>query len=232
MSGDSDKTTMMSHSSSMASSSSNSLDDQLRAAEMSLQGEGNDNMLESMPASDTVNANIGNIDKIRDILFGTNMRDYEKRFKRFEEHLAKARSALREELMQRIKAVEDMVVSETEQLTQKVKVDRQERYEVQQDLIHELKTLKNELNNRISQVDDQISKDIKQMRQQHHTKTQELTIQLRQQNESLMALIKQEVQQLQEEKVGRSDLASFFTEFALRLNKDFNVPATNDVNYD
>ncbi len=212
-------------------SSPNSLDDQLRAAEMSLQGD-EASLLEAMPISDTVNASIGNIDKIRDILFGTNMRDYEKRFKRFEDRLSKARSALREELLQRIKAVEDMVVSETEQLTEKVKLDRQERYESHQDVIHELKTLKNELNNRISQVDDQISKDIKQMRQQHHTKIQELTTQLRQQSESVMALLKQEVQQLNEEKVGRSDLASFFTEFALRLNKDFNAPVTNEIDYD
>ncbi|MFI5095659.1 MAG: hypothetical protein ACHQIK_19695, partial [Candidatus Acidiferrales bacterium] len=39
-----------------------------------------------------------NVDKIRDILFGSNMREYEKRFARLEERLTKSSDALREDL--------------------------------------------------------------------------------------------------------------------------------------
>jgi len=208
----------------MSNSKMTTLDAQLRAAESSLNEEtAIATALESQATDNIAGANMGNIDKIRDILFGSNMRDYEKRFKRFEERLNKERANLREELLQRVKTIEDMVISETERLTEKAKVDRQERYEGQQDLIHEIKTLKSEINNRITQVDEQISKDIQQLRQQTHTKIQELNMQMRQQNESLTTLIKQEAQQLQEDKVNRHDLASFFTEFAVRLNKDFNM---------
>ena len=42
-----------------------------------------------------------NVDKIRDILFGSNMREYEKRFARLEERLTKSSDALREDLKKR-----------------------------------------------------------------------------------------------------------------------------------
>ena len=42
-----------------------------------------------------------NVDKIRDILFGSNMREYEKRFARLEEKLTKSSEALRDDLKKR-----------------------------------------------------------------------------------------------------------------------------------
>ena len=42
-----------------------------------------------------------NVDKIRDILFGSQMRDYEKRFARLEENVSKAVETLREDTMKR-----------------------------------------------------------------------------------------------------------------------------------
>lgn len=199
------------------------MDEKLRAAELSLQ---RDDALVTKPAEvppDPASMNIGNIDKIRDILFGGHMRDYDKKFKRLEEHLTQARSQLRDELLQRIKSLEDMLVSETETLIEKDKVERQERYDGQQELTREVAALKNELNTRISQLDEQFSKEVKQFRQQMHNRLQELSMQLRQQGDGLTLFMKQELTQLREDKVSRSDLASFFTEFAMRLSKDFTA---------
>jgi hypothetical protein len=197
------------------------VDEKLRAAELSLQREEAVSAKAAELPPDPASTNIGNIDKIRDILFGGYMRDYDKRFRRFEEHLTQARLQLRDELLQRIKSLEDMLTSETETLIEKNKVERQERYDGQQELARELSSLKNEINNRIAQLDEQTTKDMKQLRQQTHNRLQELTVQVRQQGDNLAMLIKQESAQLREEKVGRSDLAAFFTEFAMRLNKDF-----------
>ena len=47
-----------------------------------------------------------NVEKIRDILFGSQMRDYEKRFQRLEERLTKDAEALREELKKRFDGLE------------------------------------------------------------------------------------------------------------------------------
>ena len=49
------------------------------------------------------NAEGANVDKIRDILFGSQMRDYEKRFVRLEETVTKAVETLREDMTKRLK---------------------------------------------------------------------------------------------------------------------------------
>lgn len=51
-------------------------------------------------------AEAGNIDKIRDILFGAHIRDFEKRMARVEERLMKESSDLREELRRRFDSLE------------------------------------------------------------------------------------------------------------------------------
>ncbi len=190
------------------------LETQLRAAENSLQEDA---------ADDEAAAGGGNVDKIRDILFGGQMRDYEKRFKRMEDRFAKENTHVREDLGQRIRALEEMLNSELDSLGDKLKTERQERQGMYQELQQEITSLKNELNNRITQLDELFSKDMKQLRQHMHNKFQEISNQMRQQNDNLATLMKQEVAHLQEAKVNRSDLASFFTEFAVRLNKDFNA---------
>ena len=209
------------------------LDKQLRATELNLQqGEPKlekEKMLESSSIDTVVATNIGNLDKIREILFGGQIRDYEKRFRRLEERLSQEGVQLRDELLQRVKSLEDLLMSETEGLTEKMKLERQERYEANQDFIREINSLKTEINNRFVQLDEQFSKDIKQLRQQFQNQLQELIVQFRQQKDNLTLLIRQEVAQLKEEKLARSDLAAFFTEFALRLNKDLNTnPVEND----
>jgi len=194
------------------------LDSRLRKAEERLKDDpnaGNQDFADSMAAS------LGNVDKIRDILFGGQMRDYDKRFKRLEERFNQENMHFREDMFQRIKVLEERMEAEIDSLSEKAKTDRQERLSALADSEHEVKGLKNEMNNRITQLDDQFSKDIKNLRQQMHNKIQELALQMRQQNDSLVGLTNQEVNQLQEEKLNRTDLAAFFNELAMRLQRGY-----------
>lgn len=202
------------------------LDKKLRGVEMSLQEETSVELAtkSSDIAVDTVGNSIGNVDKIRDILFGGYIREYEKRFKRLEERFTHENTHLRDDISQRIKALEELLDSELDSLGEKAKVERQERHLANQDLKQEIQALKSEMEQRFTQLDEQFTKDVKQLRQHLQSKTQEIATQMRQQGDSLLALLKQEVTQLQEEKVSRTDLAAFFNEFSLRLSKNFNLP--------
>src|SRR6516165_2538276 len=70
-----------------------------------------------------------NVDKIRDILFGANMREYEKRFARLEERLTKSSEALRDDLKKRFEALESYVKDELESLGSRLKAEKAERSE-------------------------------------------------------------------------------------------------------
>src|SRR6266852_7408549 len=78
-----------------------------------------------------------NVDKIRDILFGSNMREYEKRFARLEERLKKSSEALREDLKKRFDSLETYVREEMESLGQRLKTEKSERAESLKELTRE-----------------------------------------------------------------------------------------------
>lgn len=177
------------------------------------------NIQQSVDLAETMSGGAANVDKIRDILFGGQMRDYDKRFKRLEERVEQETAHFRDDMLQRFKALEERMSDEIDSLLEKVKVERQERQNNTQALEQEMKTLKTDINNRLTQIDEQMTKDMKNLRQQTHNKLQELSLQLRQQGESLTSLISQEIAQLQEEKVNRSDLAVLFNELALRFSR-------------
>src|ERR1044072_4141706 len=66
----------------------------------------------------------GNIDKIRDILFGVQMRDYEKRFARREQRLMKEESDLRDETRKRFDSLEQYIKEEMEALVERVTTEQ------------------------------------------------------------------------------------------------------------
>jgi hypothetical protein len=78
-----------------------------------------------------------NVDKIRDILFGSNMREYEKRFARLEERLTKSSDALRDDLKKRFDTLESYVREEIESLGQRLKNEKSERTEALKELTRE-----------------------------------------------------------------------------------------------
>ena len=75
-----------------------------------------------------------NVDKIRDILFGSQMRDYDKRFGRLEDRLIKDAEALRDEMKRRFESLEAFVQKELESLGQRLKAEKSERGESVKDL--------------------------------------------------------------------------------------------------
>jgi hypothetical protein len=63
----------------------------------------------------------GNLDKIREILFGTQMREYEKQITRLEERLVKECSSLRDDTRKRLDSLETYIKQEVESLTELAK---------------------------------------------------------------------------------------------------------------
>jgi len=85
------------------------------------------------------NAEGANVDKIRDILFGSQMRDYEKRFVRLEETVTKAIDTLREDMTKRLDTLSNYIKEETDSLGQRIKTEKSERAEGLKELTREMK---------------------------------------------------------------------------------------------
>jgi len=100
-------------------------------------------------------AGTGNIDKIRDIIFGTHMRDYEQRFARLEETLRKESLDIRDTTRRHLEALEAFVHKELAALESRLNIERDERAENQARLSADLTAHSASVAKKIGEVENQ-----------------------------------------------------------------------------
>jgi hypothetical protein len=81
----------------------------------------------------------GNLEKVRDLLFGGQMRDYDRKFARLEERLAKETTELREDVKKRIAALETYMKAEIASLSDRLRAEQDARGAATKDLGRELR---------------------------------------------------------------------------------------------
>jgi DNA anti-recombination protein RmuC len=175
-------------------------------------------------ADDAELAGGGNIDKIRDILFGVQMRDYEKRFARLEERLIKEASELRDDTRKRFDALELYVRQEFESLSGRVAAEQNARGDAVEALSLGITDTARAFEKKTAQMDEQTAKSQSELRQQILDQSRNLNDSIRQKYEELTAALQREAADLRTDKTDRSALAALFTEVAMRLNNDFKIP--------
>lgn len=175
-------------------------------------------------ADDAELASGGNIDKIRDILFGVQMRDYEKRFARLEERLIKEASELRDDTRKRFDALELYVRQEFESLNGRLAAEQSARGDAVEALSLGLTDTARAFEKKTAQMDEQTAKSQSELRQQLLDQSKSLNDSIRQKYEELTAALQREASDLRTDKTDRSALAALFTEVAMRLNNDFKIP--------
>ncbi len=112
-----------------------------------------------------------NLEKVRDILFGAQMRDYELRFTHLEEGLLKESADLREETRLRFDTLENFIKQEISALSDRVKAEMDEIRRKHEDLsltlsreTHQLSSVKLNraaLANLFTELANQLNKDSK-----------------------------------------------------------------------
>lgn len=166
----------------------------------------------------------GNIDKIRDIIFGNQMRDYEKRFGRLEDRLLKESSELRDELKRRFEQLEAYTRTEFEAMAEQLKNEQGERSSAEQALTQTLRELGRTTEKRAVQLDEQAVKNARDLRQQLLDQAKQLSEELRLKIDNLSATLDREAQELRNDKADRAALAGLFTEMAMRLTDELTLP--------
>lgn len=169
----------------------------------------------------------GNIDKIREILFGVQQRDYDKRFARLEERLLKESGDLREETRKRFDSLELYIKHEMESLTERLTSEQNARTDAAEQLERNIKDTSRAFDKKTAQLDEQNAKSQRELRQQLLDQSKTLSEEIRQKHHELLATLEREATELREDKTDRSALAALFTEVAMRLNNDFKIPGAD-----
>ena len=166
----------------------------------------------------------GNIEKIRDILFGAQMRDYDRRFARLEERLLKEAADAREDARRRFDSLETFIKQEITAISDRLKSENQQRTQSDEDLTRELRDAARSLSNKINALDENSSQAQRELRQQLLDQAKNLADEIRQKYDDLAARLHREANELRNDKTDRTALANLFTELAMRLNNEFKLP--------
>lgn len=166
----------------------------------------------------------GSVEKIRDILFGNQIRDFQKRLSQMEERLARANKDLREETHKRLDALElffkneqnamkDRVVSEVKKLESEDK-------KIQKDIETAVASLKKNQN----QAEEKFLELTSELRQQILDQSKALSADIQKNNAQATENLRHTANGLEEAKVDRTTLAEYLIEMAMRISDHESVP--------
>lgn len=170
---------------------------------------------------------MGNIDKIREILFGGHMRDYDRRFTRVEEQLMRESLDLREDTRKRFEALEGFIKGEFAALADRLQAEQRTRDDAVQGIWRGVHESSQALTAKLGEAQEQSARAQSDLRKQILEQSKSLSDEMRRKQDEVNALIEREVSELNHGKTDRSSLATLLTEMAMRLNNDLKLPVTN-----
>ena len=160
----------------------------------------------------------GSVDKIRDILFGNQIRDFERRFSQMEERMGKATQDLRNETQKRLEVLELFFKKELEALKDRLKSESNDRSDGDKQLNDELKGASTALKKAIVQAEEKFSEHATELRQQLLDQSKTLAAEIQSKNEQASAALRSSTGALDEAKIDRSTMAEYLIELAMRLS--------------
>lgn len=159
-----------------------------------------------------------NLEKVRDILFGAQMRDADRRFARLEEKSAKDLGELREEIRKRLDSLEAFIKKEVQSALDRLKVEQTQRSEADRGLADELKAMGKAATKRADELEEQQGTSGREIREELLEQSKTLRDEIVRGQQDLAGLLQRAVEELRAEKADRAALAGLFNELALRLS--------------
>jgi hypothetical protein len=166
----------------------------------------------------------GKVDRIRDILFGSQMRDYDGRFQRLDERLTKEAADARADVQRRLAALENFLKGEVESITNRLNAEQSERGNAIEKLARDLVETAKGLELKMKNLDEHAGRDIHDLRQQLLEQSKALSAEIKEKHDQMKAGLDREAEQIRGAMTGREALAEMLSEVALRLKNEFRVP--------
>ena len=166
----------------------------------------------------------GKVDRIRDILFGSQMRDYDGRFQRVEERLAQEAADIRADAQKRLETLEGFMKGEVASIANRANTEQSERSSAVEKLGRDLAETANHLDSRIKSLGEQTANEIRALREQLLGQSKALSEEIRAKHDQMKAGLDREAEQIRGAMTGREALAEMLSEVALRLKNEFRVP--------
>lgn len=162
----------------------------------------------------------GNLDKIRDILFGAQAQEHDRRFAQLEQHLIREATDLRNDLKRRFEGLELYIKKEVDALTSRLTKEQEVRGESVTNLTQDLTQLAVTLKETARQLEKEARQAQSHVLQQLTERTSELATDVRARHAEATSALNQAVHDLRAEKTDRATLAAILLEASQRLSSE------------
>ena len=172
---------------------------------------------------------LGNIDQIRDIIFGSQLRDFETRFDKLESDL----SMLQQEIEDRTEQVKTVLSTEmraaVEALEKKFKNLNLNTQEETADIRQQIDRVNRKFSNSLEALDEAIDKQSNSIRDELSQTRDRLQEDVRSLKNQVFEELTRRFSVLRDEKVARDDMAEILFELGMRLKGTEFVPELKEV---
>ena len=169
-----------------------------------------------------------NLDKVRDILFGGQMRAVDQRLAALEKRFQREIDGLRKDTEKRDADLEAFIKKEIEALTKKLQTERSKRTEDLKTLSGEMQGGFKSLEKQLAKLDDASSKADADLRTAILEHTQTVSKQLKDLTDQFGDELRRAVQELRGDKLDTATLIQLFSDMALNLSEDLQAGTEHD----
>jgi DNA repair exonuclease SbcCD ATPase subunit len=170
----------------------------------------------------------GNLDQVREILFGSQSRGVDKRLARLEEELPKRIAEMREDLKRGIATLEAYARHEIDSLNERLRAEGKERGDGDEELSGRLDESVKALRKEVGQVDQRATAAQRDLRQHLLDQAKRLDDEIQRRSDDLAAALARAVEELRNEKADRKAVAGILHEVAIRLTDESLLPFSTD----
>jgi hypothetical protein len=160
------------------------------------------------------------VDKIRDLLFGNQMQDYDRRFANLEERFLQRFKDIESETSRNLGAFESNAKKQVDSLAAQLRDEKDQRADADKEIERLLREQNQGLEKRIRALSDQLNQFDRDMSDRLTREAQALREEIKQKNTDGRQMIEKMFAELSNVKTDRTLLASLFVEVAKCLNQD------------
>jgi hypothetical protein len=160
------------------------------------------------------------VDKIRELLFGNQMQDYDRRFAVMEQRFQQEMRDLQAESARALQSMESAVKKQLESVASQVRQEQDLRAEADKELGRGLRDQVQGLEKHLNKVTDQLATQDRDFTERLGHESQMLHDDIRHRNEDTRTAIERVFSELNNVKTDRNLLAGLFVEIARCLNQD------------
>ncbi|HEY7244152.1 MAG TPA: hypothetical protein VH678_09750 [Xanthobacteraceae bacterium] len=160
------------------------------------------------------------VDKIRDLLFGNQMQDYDRRFANLEERFLQRFKDIESETSRNLGAFESNAKKQVDSLATQLRDEKDQRADADKEIERLLREQNQALEKRIRALSDQLNQFDRDMSDRLTREAQVLREEIKQKSTDGRQMIEKMFAELSNVKTDRTLLASLFVEVAKCLNQD------------